>query len=186
MKRGILFLLLGGCTITFQRGDTLRKGEMEQVFGYTTGENIEYYVLYGLTGITDIGAGIDMFFFLYAPAGCYPFIHGKQKVFQFNNISLVLYGKAGLPVYSWEPELYYYQWDALLGIKEEELILTCGVGQLYTPLYWYDLWEGFVTPKPIPHFYFSFLFNQKFYIEWNFHPGFRLHTIGVGIRGELK
>ncbi|RKZ27125.1 hypothetical protein DRQ20_01270 [bacterium] len=169
MKRVFLFLLFLSCATTIQRGETLRRGEIELGYGafvHSIDWSCQVYGFYGLTGITDVGiSGEAMLLPIPAYGGC--FIQGRQKILGLRDKNFIVSGKYG---YIWSDErTSYWQWDFLLGIKRMDGYMAIGGGMVYNPWFFYRCtWEScyFLNSRPVYHVYLSVPLTKRIYGIW--------------------
>jgi len=165
----VLFLLLSGCAVPFQNGETLERGESEGILGYTPLNNLSVIYNWGLTGYTDIGFGLELPipFMLHTMV----FASGKQKLLAFdlsndNRLNILASGSIGAVLAENETPTYY-QCNGMVGFKDSTTLLTIGGGILKDPRYSYDFMGNSFRDEVFRHIFIGFKENH-FMIQMQF------------------
>jgi hypothetical protein len=138
-----LALLLSNCAVPFETADTQEMGKAESIIGYTAPLNITARTNFGVTGYTDLGIGLDMGAHLSSdPVFCL-YGTGKQKILTFGkdpHYNLFISGAYGIVSTELNPEkIPYYHYTLLLGIEDNDVGLSLGIGILQDPRYSWEL-----------------------------------------------
>jgi len=165
----VLVLFIGGCAVPFETAETLERGKSQTIVGYSPINNLTMKANWGITGYTDIGAGLDLVlpYFLHSLAS----VSAKQKLLSLDltnekKFNLLISGSSGILLAENESP-GYYQANSMIGFEGKETLLTIGGGILKDPRYAYDFMHNSYDDEVFRHIFLG-LKGRKFMMQMQF------------------